>query len=243
VAQVDQHEEAIDSTGLKALKERVERLRKLHLKAIGSFNALEQILEFRAPNLLGKELAQKHAQAVGVYKGFFNTAQNALNTELHISMAKLFDSHKNALHIEKLVAYAEQNQKTLTRDQRADLDSEESFAAELAKVYEGLSRDDLLKIKAELTSAKDKIDRLKDVRDMQVAHEDIRRPELEYLTFQEFSDLIDLSEEILNLVSRKIYGDVAWFGPYKEDVVEDTKSLLRLVAKSEGITEEHLERG
>lgn len=34
----------------------------MHLKAVASFNAFEQIQEYRAPNLLGKELAHKHAR-------------------------------------------------------------------------------------------------------------------------------------------------------------------------------------
>lgn len=221
---------------ISILQSRVERLRRLHLKAIGAFNAFEQIQEYRAPNLIGQELAHKHAQAIGSYKGFFNTAENALNTELHISVAKLFDSHKDALHIEKLVNYAEQNQSYITAAQRAALNDAEA-APEIAKIYEGLNRDELLQIKADLDDAKDKIARLKDVRDKEVAHANIAKPELTYLTYQEFVELIELSEKILNLVSRKLYGDVAWFEHYRDQVVEDTKSLLRLVGKSEGISE------
>jgi hypothetical protein len=70
-----------------------------------------------------------------------------------------------------------------------------------------------------------------------VAHVDIKKPEqLTYLTYQEFADLIELSEKILNLVSKRLYGDIAWFEPYKEQVIEGSQSLLRLVAESEGIT-------
>lgn len=218
------------------LKNRVERLRRIHLKALASFNAFEQIQEYRAPNLIGQELAHLHAQAIGAYKGFLNTAENALNTELHLAVAKLFDSHKDALHIEKLVNYAEQNQAKLTAAQQAALDDGEA-SSELAKVYEGLSRDDLLQIKSDLAAAKDKIERLKTVRDKKVAHENLDEPELPYLSYQEFVELVELSEKILNLVSKRLYGDIAWFGQYKEQVVEDTKSLLRLVSKSEGIFE------
>ena len=135
------------SDEFKVLKERVERLRRIHLKAIGSFNAFEQLKEFRAPNLIGKELAGLHAQAIGTYKGFFNIAENALNTELHIAVAKLYDSHKDALHIEKLVNYAEQNQASITTSQQAALGENKEYSSELAKVYEGLNRVELLQIK------------------------------------------------------------------------------------------------
>ncbi len=222
------------------LKERVERLRRIHLKALASFNAYEQIQEFRAPNVVGgAELAQKHAEAIGVYKGFFNTAEHALNTELHIDVAKLFDSHKDALHIERLVNYAAQNRNKISAKGLASLGEDEESSSELASVYEGLKRNDLLSIKSDLDAAKDKIKRLKDVRDKEVAHINLKKPEeLDYLSYQEFVELIELSEKILNTVSSKIYSDVVWFEPYKNQVVNDTKSLLRLVAESEGITEE-----
>lgn len=226
------------SSEFELLKERVEKLRRIHLKAMSSFRVFEEIQEYRAPNIHGKELARLHAQAMGAYKGFFNIAEHALNTEVHLAVAKLFDSHKDALHIEKLVNYAEQNQASLTSAQTADLDDEDEYSSELARVYEGLSREDLLAIRTDLITSEDAINRLKTVRDKEVAHIDIKHTEeLEYLTYQEFVDLIDLSERILNLVSRKIYGDVAWFEPYKDEVTQDTQSLLRLVGKTYGITE------
>jgi hypothetical protein len=225
------------------LKERVERLRKIHLRALASFNAFEQIQEYRAPNLIGKELAHKHAEAIGVYKGFFNTVEHALNTELHIAVAKLFDSHKDALHIEKLVNYAEQNQAVLTAAQQTDLDDDTGYSSELAKVYEGLNHKELVGIKADLGTVHDKITRLKTVRDKEVAHINVKKPEeLKYLTYQEFVELISLSERILNLVSKKLYGDVAWFDNYRDQVIEDTKSLLALVGKSQGIFEKQADR-
>ena len=224
------------SAEFELLKERIERLRRIHLQAMSSFCIYEELQEYRAPNIQGQELAQLHAQAVGVYRGFFNIVEKALNTELHLSVAKLFDSHKDALHIERLVNYAEQNQTILTNAQKADLDEDDNYSSELATVYEGLSRSDLLEIRDKLAVAEDKINRLKIVRDKEVAHINISTPEIKYLTYEEFAELIDLSEKILNLVSRKIYGDVAWFEPYKDEVTEGTQGLLRLVEKSYGIT-------
>jgi len=218
------------SAELRDLESRVEKLRRIHLKALASFHIFELLKEFRAPNLIGRELAKKHAQSLGAYKGFFNIAEEALNTELHISVAKLFDSHEDALHIEKLVNYAEQNQKSLTKQQTKDLDKDKTYSNELANVYEGLSKDDLKSIKSDLDLAGDKITRLKTIRDTQVAHTDIRKKDDDTsLTFEEFKELIDLSEKIINLVSVRIYGNTAWNEFYKEQVIDDTKALLELV--------------
>lgn len=223
----------------KLLKERVERLRKNHLRALESFHVFEEIQEHRAPNIYGEELAKARAAAIGVYKGFFNPVQNALNTQLHISVAKLFDSHRDALHIDKLVKFAESNQTSITSLQKSELNEGNDAVEEFARTYEGLSKDELHEINVALENSNDTIERLKAVRDQEVAHINLKEPEdIEYLTYQEFADLIQLSEKILNMISRKIYGDIAWFEPYKGQVVDDTKSLLRLVDESEGIKSE-----
>ena len=225
------------------LKERVDRLREVHLQSIASYYAYEGIQVYRATNLHGEELANKHAEAIGVYKGFFNSAEKALNVNLHLSVAKLFDSHKDALHIEKLLRYTESNQSKLIVEQESDLEGEKEYTAELAKVYAGLDLDDLLEIKADLELAENKIKRLKDIRDQEVAHNNLIKPEkLEYLTYQEFVELIDLSEKILNLISGKIYGDTAYFDPFKKQTIEDTNSLLKLVGKSNRIIEYNTSR-
>lgn len=220
------------------LKERVERLRKIHLKAIASFHAFEVLQEYRATNIHGAELAGLRAQAVASYKGFFNTAQDALNTELHIAVAKLFDSHKDALHIDKLVNFAEANQTKITASQGAALDEDSAVTTEITRVYPGLDKNDLMGIKNDLDNAREKIARLKNVRDQEVAHINLSQPKtLSYLTYEEFVELISLSEKIVNLISKRLYGDIALFGPYIKQVVGDTQSLLNLVGKAEGIIE------
>jgi hypothetical protein len=99
---------------IEVLKERVERLRRLHLRALGALSALEEMLKFTAPNIVGDERARQNAQAMGVYKGYLNVTRNALNTELHLALAKIYDDHKDALHIVKLINYAVGNKKSLT---------------------------------------------------------------------------------------------------------------------------------
>src|ERR1700687_818762 len=96
---------------IEVLKERVERLRRLHLRALGALSALEEMLKFIAPNIVGDERARQNAQAIGVYKGHLNVTRNALNTELHLALAKIYDDHKDALHIVKLINYAVGNKK------------------------------------------------------------------------------------------------------------------------------------
>jgi hypothetical protein len=211
---------------LEVLKGRVERLRRLHLRALGAYYALEEMLKFIAPNIVGDERAHKNAEAIGVYKGYLNTARKALNTELHMALAKIYDDHKDALHIVKLVNYAVGNKKALTA---ADPDAE--AAEELAEVYEGLTSKEQQEIANDLQQANDKIKRLKDIRNKIVAHEDPSAPDdMPSVSFQELDELIQLHDKIINTISRKYYGNAALFDVYKDQVILDSKSLLQLVA-------------
>ncbi|MGJ6122308.1 hypothetical protein QN239_07005 [Mycolicibacterium sp. Y3] len=217
------------TSNLDALKKRVERLRALHLKALGSYHALEEMLKFTAPNVVGQAEAHLNAQAAGRYAGFYNTALQALITESHISLAKIFDDHKDALHITKLFKYAVGNKRALIAKHEAKLVDPEA-AEELGEVYEGLSSKDQKEIESDLEQASDKIKRLKAVRDRKVAHEDLRGLDtLDSVSFADLSDLIALSEEILNTISRKFYGNAAMFSPYGDQVVEETKAFLQLL--------------
>ena len=215
---------------LKVLKERVNRLRKLHLRALGSYHALEQMLKFTAPNIVGKDQADKNAQAFERYAGYLMVARHALETEAHLSLAKIYDDHKDALHIVKLLNYVDGNKKKLTTYKK--LLDDPAGAQELADVYEGLTAKERQRISKDLDAASDKIRRLKDIRDKIVAHEDLKAPEggIEGVSYQDLSDLIDLHEKIINTISGKHYGETMFSGPYRDDVIAHSQSLLSLIA-------------
>jgi hypothetical protein len=217
------------TSDLDVLKKRVERLRALHLKALGSYHALDEMLKFTAPNVVGQTEAHLNAQAAGRYAGFYNTAHQALITEAHISLAKIFDDHKDALHITKIFKYAVGNKKGLISKHEAELEDPQA-AEELGEVYEGLSSKDQGEIESDLKQADDKIKRLKAIRDRKVAHEDLRGLDsLDSVSFQDLSDLIALSEKTLNTISRTFYGNAAMFAPYRDQVVEETRAMLQLL--------------
>jgi hypothetical protein len=225
------------TTDIEILQERVERLRKLHLQALASYHALEEMLKFTAPNIVGKDQAHHNAQAAGRYAGFFNVARHALNTELHISLAKIYDDHKDALHIVKLLNYTEGNKKALLRTYKESLENPDA-TQELADIYEGLTDKDRLEIAANLEEASDKIRKLKTIRDKIVAHEDLKGSEgIEAVSYKDLDDLIELHDKIINTISRKYYGNAALFSPYRDQVIIETQGFLELIAGDSDKTE------
>lgn len=215
---------------LDVLKERVERLRKLHFGALGSYHALVQMKQFLAPNIVGEDQAPKNAEALGRYKGYFSVASRALATDMYISIGKIYDTHKDALHIVRLVNYAASNNRALTAADKKPLDDPDA-ATELSDVYEGLTAEEREDISKDLAAADDKIKRLKTIRDKIIAHEDLKgRDGIEDLSYDELSDLLKLSEKILNTISCKYYRNTVLFSFYRDDVIGDSQNLFRLIA-------------
>lgn len=209
------------------LNRRLEELKKWHLRAVATFAAYETILKLRAPNLLGDE-AKRNTEAIGRYKGFFNTAEKACNYELLMTLSKIYVAHKDALYIERLVLFAEQNRKKLTAKDFKEFHDGRQYLNELVSSYEGMNNEDLKDIKERLEECRDSITKLKSLRDQALAHINLKPIEEDPLTFQEIADLIELSEKILNTLSAKHFQNTSYYKIYEEQVINDTTGLVHL---------------
>lgn len=148
------------------LKRRLDILTNLHLRALGAFNAYETILKLLAPNVVGEVEAKGYQAAMNRYKGFFNTAKRAYEYEMLMTLARIFVAHKDALYLERLINYAEQNRKKLSVDDFKEYHEDNTYLNELAASYEGLNNDDLKAIRQDLEKMRDPIERLKEFLDM-----------------------------------------------------------------------------
>lgn len=209
---------------IEILKDRINRLRTIYLYALEAFHAYEQIQEYRNTGALELVVAQQHALDIGAYKGFMVPAERGLNMKLHIELAKLFIPYKGGLHLPKLVSFAKYSQvKILASSDARDIKG---------CPYQGLSEGEWLELESELECVSSLVKRLKVIRDKQVAHENINHPETySYNTYDDLSSLIDLSGKILNKISIGFYGNSTWTELYREQVIDDTVSLLHLLSK------------
>lgn len=210
------------------LNRRIKELKKWHIRAVTCFNVFETIRKLRAPNILGLDEARSNRDAIGRYRGFFNTAEIACNYELQMTLARIFVAHRDSLYIDRLINYAEGNRKKFAAGNFKGFSGDKAYLNQLAETYEGLSDDDLKSIRAEIKKHRDSINRLKTVRDQQLAHINLKEPENASLTYQELADLIELSEKVINLVSTKHFKTANVFDVLKDQVVNDTIGLVHL---------------
>jgi hypothetical protein len=210
------------------LYKRLEAIKNLHFTAVTSFSAFETIQKLRAPNIVGQDEAKANVAAIGRYKGFFNIAEKGAYLNTLLCLAKIFVAHKDSLYLERLVNFAEQNKKSLTAEDFKEFHSDRQYIDELVTEYSGLDKSDLKSIRTKLDYAKDSISRLKTIRDQQLAHTNLSEPDDLDITFQEIADLIDLSEDVLNVLSSKHFKNLMVFSVGRDQVETDTISLVHL---------------
>jgi hypothetical protein len=231
-----------------ATVKKIEGLRTELFRAHSSFRAFEVIQEMRAPNIIGKTEASRNAKAMGDFKGFFNTAEHALNAEFLVSLAKLYDEHPNGTSLPKLLKYIRGNVKYLKLQDFLEHNKGRSDLTDRRQDYKGITLHDIEELEGALEKLSPQIRKLKIVRDKKVAHlemknledlqveetpKDLRtsRTKIEDLTYDEIDNLIKAADKILNSISSQINRDIAEFGPLKQTVTQDSQRLIREVRK------------
>jgi hypothetical protein len=236
------------SKEISEVTNKVKRLRQEIFRAKSSFRAYEVLQESRAPNLIGNSDAERNAKAVGDYKGFMNIAEHALNTEFLVSLAKLFDEHKDGTSIPKLLNYLEGNIKKLTKEDFAEFIKDDPDAGIKLQEYAGIKIDDIREMRKTLSGLETSITKLMGLRDKRIAHLEVEsiytlneesakdvdstKGKVEDLTYGEIHSLITSADELLNKISSLVYKDIAYFKPLEEAVTDDSSRLLSLIRKT-----------
>lgn len=210
------------------LHKRLEKLKNLHTTALVSFNVYEALNKLRAPNIIGQDEAKANVNAIGRYKGLFNTAERGVLLNTLVCLSKIFVAHKDSLYLEKLVNFAEQNKSRLSADDFKEFHADRQYIDELVKEYNGLCQEDVQSIREDFARAQDSINRLKVIRDQQLAHTNLKDPDDTAMKFQEIADLIALSEKVLNILSTKHFKNLMVFDVMRDQVETDTIGLVHL---------------
>jgi len=229
-----------------AVVKKIVGLRTEIFRASSSFRAYEVIQEMRAPNIIGKSEASRNAKAVGDFKGFFNVAEHAMNTEFIVALAKLYDEHPDGTSIPKLLKYVRGNIKHLKLADFVEHNKGRPDIEERKTDYVGITLSGIDEIEADITKLTPQIKKLKDLRDKRIAHLEMKNLEelqdesgpkdlkqsaskIEDLKYGEINTLITTADDMLNKISSLINRDVAYFVPLKETVTHDSEELIKAV--------------
>lgn len=199
----------------------IEVAKKRYFFALSMFYAYEGLCDQLAPNIVGDKMANENVKIFRDFNNFLSPSKEALRVYFFLELAKLFDAADGSLHITKIVNYTQSNIAKLTAADFAEYDQDREFVDILVADYQGISREDLLVIKKELEDHQGIIEKIKTYRDKFLAHDDIKKPEIE-ITGEEIRAVLNLLEKVLNLFSSRLISTTSIY----DHIEDDTKAQI-----------------
>lgn len=208
----------------------LKRLRSIYLRAICAFHIFETTEELIAPNIVGSKEAKENTATMSRFKNFFQVTRHALKFYFFIELARMLDTAKQSLHLDKLIIFAENNRKKINVDEFRKNNQDRSLLQELSSKYTGIKKGDLEHIKARLAETKPIRDKLIKYRDQNLAHEDINKEKVD-ISSKEIYQVFDLIAEILNIFSYKTEFSTMTSKFAVDNSIQDTKNVVRNLKK------------
>jgi len=219
--------EQLKTTEFKTLMDYAKAMHRRYFHALSAFYAYEALREAVVINIVGKSEAEENAKTISNFKNFFLSAQEALRIYFFLELAKMFDSSKQALHINKVLNFTESNLKNFTVEafKEYNQSQDRTFLEELAKEYKGMAYADLVIIRDMLKKHKSTLEKLNKYRDKWLTHDDIKKPEIPVITGEKIKDLFGMLAKMLNSITGQLNSE-SWMYSHIED---DVKHHVRLV--------------
>ncbi len=216
-----------NSAEFKTLMEYAKEMHHRYFRAISAFYAFEALKEVRAPNIVGQSDAEENAKTMARYNGLFTPAEEALRVYFFLELAKMFDSSKQALHINKILNFTASNLKKLTVDAFKEYNQSQprAFLETLVNEYKGMDHKELVVIKEMLNKHETVLEKLETYRDKWLAHDDKKKPRPPSITGEEIKALFEVLAKILNTITGRLNSE-SWTYSHVEG---DVKHHIRLV--------------
>lgn len=215
------------TTEFRTLMEYAKEMHHRYFRAISAFYAFEALKEVRAPNLVGQSDAEANAKTMSKYNGLFTPAEESLRVYFFLELAKMFDSSKQALHLNKILNFTASNLKKLTANAFEEYNQNQprAFLNTLVKEYKGMDHKELVAIKKILENHKITLKKLDTYRNKWLAHDDIKKPKVPSITGGEIIALFEVLAKILNSITGRLNSESWTYSHVKDDV----KHHVRLV--------------
>lgn len=203
----------------------IEKMKSRYFFALSTFYVYEALREILAPNIVGQEVAEKNVEVFKKFNEFFDPSKEALRIYFFLELAKLFDVSDQSLHITKIINYTQSNIAKLTANDFVEYNQNREFINSLIENYRGVKHDDLMVIKSEIEKNKDIIEKVRTYRDQYLAHDDIKKVEVN-ITGEEIRILFSVLEKILNMFSSKLISTMSIYDHVERDAKDQTMRII-----------------
>ena len=203
---------------------RLKTMKSRYFFVLSTFYVSEAMIELRE--------VEKNRETMNKFNNFFDFTQKALQVYFLLELAKLFDYSDQALHITKIINYTESNLRSLSAKDFAESNQSREFIDELVENYRGMSHTDLYKIKSQLKQHRTTIRKLTTYRNKYLAHDDLKKVDVE-LTYDEITSILKILEEILNLFSSRFDASTTLYNHIEIGCKNDTKMVVEYLSRFE----------
>lgn len=223
------------STEFKTLMEYAKEMHHRYFRALSAFYAYEALKEVRAPNLIGQSDAEENAKTMAKYSGFFTPAEEALRVYFFLELAKMFDSSKEALHINKILNFTASNLKKLTVDAFKEYNQSQprAFLETLVNEYKGMDHKELVVIRGMLDKHRATLKKLDTYRNKWLAHDDKKKPKLPSITGEEIKTLFEVLAKMLNAITGRLNSESWTYSHVEGDVKHHVKLVVDYLRRYE----------
>lgn len=223
------------STEFKTLMEYAKEMHHRYFRALSAFYAYEALKEVRAPNLIGQSDAEENAKTMAKYSGFFTPAEEALRVYFFLELAKMFDSSKEALHINKILNFTASNLKKLTVDAFKEYNQSQprAFLETLVNEYKGMDHKELVVIRGMLDKHRATLKKLDTYRNKWLAHDDKKKPKLPSIAGEEIKTLFEVLAKMLNAITGRLNSESWTYSHVEGDVKHHVKLVVDYLRRYE----------
>lgn len=190
---------------------------------------------------VGQERADKNAQLMSFYKDFFIPTEHSHLQVFIVGLMKFFDKNPSALSFKGLISQIQFNKDDLTiedlKNARPHLED-----VELAKdSYSPIKEETINYLEEIFKKHESLIPKLKDIRDKELAHIDIKAHMGTFVP-NEIEILIEDIQSMFNKLSNDFDLSVTVFSHLKEDSISNTHFLLETLEKGEEQRKEEIRK-
>lgn len=211
-------------------QKRLERVRSIYFQAYCEYVTFNEIEKLRASDLIEQKDVDKNLELMNHFSSFFQVVIEALRISFLSKLAKLLDNDTNALHIDKLINYVEQNKGKLNAKEFSKYNTNRAFLTELTKKYKGISKEDIIELRVKLGTASAIRSSIKIYRDKHLSHEDIKQERVD-IQREDVDKIFSLIGEVLNFLSLKTDFSTTTYKLAKENCEKDVGRLINYLKK------------
>jgi len=190
---------------------------------------------------VGKEVAEKNAKLMNLYKEFFLPTEQS---HLHVfitGLLKFFDKDPQALSFNKLINKIQTNKNSFTKEILESIYPHLKEMGVTKDYYSPILQSDIDHFEGIIAKHKDLIENLKDIRDKQLAHTDLKTHDRTFVP-NEVEELIQAIQEIFNKFTKTFDQSSTIWDHLKEDSIRSTNFLMENLERGEKVRLEEIRK-